>query len=232
MGVTVRGVALSGGWRMADLATKFCPICEQSKPVSEFNRNRTRKDGLQHACRPCQNQRRAEDERRNPRAPLRGKRRSIEAIASEKVRRAVRDGRLVKPDACENCGATGTLLHGHHDDYSKPLDVIWLCPTCHADRHADRRDALDALIEQAAKAEAAERERDELKALLADIDDDDDTNQKERIAAEREVERLRAALLWAIDEPNLGALIPDRAAYEWWQRQIRARAALGTKEGT
>jgi hypothetical protein len=48
---------------------------------------------------------------------------------------ALRAGRLVKPDACERCGATGARLHGHHEDYTKRLDVEWLCPLCHAGEH-------------------------------------------------------------------------------------------------
>ena len=51
--------------------------------------------------------------------------------ASNMVNNAVRDGRLLKPDKCEMCNKEGKL-HGHHYDYSKPLDVIWLCPECHA----------------------------------------------------------------------------------------------------
>lgn len=50
------------------------------------------------------------------------------------VNRAVREGRLVKPDACEDCGRA-LPLHGHHDDYSRPLDVRWLCVDCHFLRH-------------------------------------------------------------------------------------------------
>ena len=51
------------------------------------------------------------------------------------VGNAVRDGRLFKPDSCDDCEMPGRL-HGHHEDYSKPLDVDWLCPTCHRKRHA------------------------------------------------------------------------------------------------
>ena len=47
------------------------------------------------------------------------------------VGNAVRDGRLIK-QLCEVCGAKA---HAHHDDYSKPLDVRWLCPTHHVRFH-------------------------------------------------------------------------------------------------
>lgn len=32
------------------------------------------------------------------------------------------------------CG-TDKNVHGHHHDYSKPLDVEWLCSTCHGIEH-------------------------------------------------------------------------------------------------
>lgn len=51
---------------------------------------------------------------------------------------AVRDGRLVKSDACERCGGK-SRLHGHHDDYSRPLNVVWLCTRCHREVHASER---------------------------------------------------------------------------------------------
>jgi hypothetical protein len=54
------------------------------------------------------------------------------AIAT--VNNAIRAGKLVR-EACENCGDYPT--HGHHDDYSRPLDVRWLCPPCHAAQHAE-----------------------------------------------------------------------------------------------
>ena len=51
---------------------------------------------------------------------------------------AVRDGRVIKPDACEMCGVSGKL-HGQHDDYTKPLDVRWLCVPCHTLVHRGER---------------------------------------------------------------------------------------------
>lgn len=52
---------------------------------------------------------------------------------------AVESGRLVKPARCEDCGelTESRRLHGHHEDYSKPLTVEWLCATCHKKRHLD-----------------------------------------------------------------------------------------------
>lgn len=48
-----------------------------------------------------------------------------------KVQNAIRRGYITKPEACEECGRTGTRLNGHHDDYGRPLDVRWLCGSCH-----------------------------------------------------------------------------------------------------
>ncbi len=55
--------------------------------------------------------------------------------AQSAVRTAVYKGRLSKPDACEICGKV-CIAHGHHEDYSKPLSVTWLCPACHAEKHS------------------------------------------------------------------------------------------------
>lgn len=49
---------------------------------------------------------------------------------------AVRNGRLSKPNVCQVCGAGGRI-HGHHDDYAKPLDVIWCCAKCHTAIHKE-----------------------------------------------------------------------------------------------
>jgi len=55
------------------------------------------------------------------------------------LRSAVYRGQVVKPGCCEECGKSVERkgqLHGHHHDYARPLDVEWLCPGCHAERHS------------------------------------------------------------------------------------------------
>lgn len=41
-------------------------------------------------------------------------------------------GKLV-PQPCEECGAA--QAHAHHEDYSKPLEVRWVCQLCHNRHH-------------------------------------------------------------------------------------------------
>lgn len=64
------------------------------------------------------------------------------------VRAALNSGRLVKPDACEHCGAL-TGLAGHHSDYRYPLYVLWLCSICHAGWHRENGPGLNGDEEQA-----------------------------------------------------------------------------------
>jgi len=54
--------------------------------------------------------------------------------ARQKVARAVAKGQIKKMDECFFCG-TGQSLQAHHEDYTKPLDVFWLCPKCHGKLH-------------------------------------------------------------------------------------------------
>lgn len=57
-----------------------------------------------------------------------------------RFRHALKTGRVDRPDACERCGIKG-YVDGHHHDYTKPLEVEWLCPSCHAAHHAAERQA-------------------------------------------------------------------------------------------
>ena len=50
------------------------------------------------------------------------------------VQYAVRKGTLVAPERCQHCDGA-CKLESHHEDYSKPLEVLWLCHACHMRRH-------------------------------------------------------------------------------------------------
>lgn len=55
------------------------------------------------------------------------------ANARRKVFIALRNGSL-KKKGCVVCGIL-ERVHAHHDDYSKPLDIVWLCLKHHQELH-------------------------------------------------------------------------------------------------
>ena len=59
-------------------------------------------------------------------------------LTNGKVQWALESGKLIKSLKCEVCDCE-SFLYGHHDDYSKPLEVRWVCKECHYKIH--RRDA-------------------------------------------------------------------------------------------
>jgi hypothetical protein len=56
--------------------------------------------------------------------------------AHRRVAYALRTGKL-KRQACYVCGDDAT--EAHHEDYSKPLDVLWLCDGHHREIHKQKR---------------------------------------------------------------------------------------------
>lgn len=50
------------------------------------------------------------------------------------VHLALKSGKLTK-QTCEVCGAS--KAEAHHDDYTKPLEVHWLCRSHHRKLHAN-----------------------------------------------------------------------------------------------
>jgi len=66
----------------------------------------------------------------------------IKYLAHNLVHSHVRDKKIEKLP-CEVCGST-YRIHGHHDDYSKPLDVRWLCAAHHSQWHKKHGEGLNA----------------------------------------------------------------------------------------
>ena len=70
---------------------------------------------------------------RTSRAAWRERNRERERIknaARMRVLRAIKAGKVLRPAACEFCGSVGAT-QAHHEDYSRPLDVTFLCRDCH-----------------------------------------------------------------------------------------------------
>jgi len=59
--------------------------------------------------------------------------------AIEKLKNAIRAKKIKRPSVCEFCKKPNHIIHGHHEDYNKPLDVIWLCPLCHSRIHKSKQ---------------------------------------------------------------------------------------------
>lgn len=55
----------------------------------------------------------------------------VKIRARARAKMAVRRGTIEKKP-CEVCGADAEM---HHQDYSKPLEITWLCPEHHRQRH-------------------------------------------------------------------------------------------------
>lgn len=142
---------------------KKCFKCHKEKRISEFHKHPRMADGHLGKCKECTRldvvinrikrleyyqeydrrrknephrleQRRRNSKRRNRLFPTRGN-------ANLKARRALKRGILVKAP-CEVCGDPRS--EAHHDDYSKPLEVRWLCVRHHHAVH--RKYDYDALL--------------------------------------------------------------------------------------
>ena len=139
---------------------KRCPKCETFKKREAFCKSNSSKDGLQSWCKKCKIKKQqsieskkyqkkyrqtkitTEDRRRYGRKydqsdkgkeTIRKKDRKYKEKYPEKVKArsavatAIRLGKL-KQQSC-HCGEAE--VEAHHEDYSKPLDVEWLCKKHH-----------------------------------------------------------------------------------------------------
>ena len=143
---------------------KLCLTCSVWKSKEDFGRRSASIDGRAAKCRECQKLydksrsksphrvKARNDYARTERGRLAGgrarkawdERNAIKKGASTMVGNAVRDGKIIKPDDCEKCGSTPKRLQGHHDDYSAPLIVRWLCSGCHSKWHKENGPGINA----------------------------------------------------------------------------------------
>lgn len=54
--------------------------------------------------------------------------------AKGRVEYAIKTGMLTRPKKCSICG-DGPYIVAHHEDYTKPLEVKWVCCSCHRRIH-------------------------------------------------------------------------------------------------
>lgn len=114
---------------------KICTFCKQKKSISEFARANDKKSGHASRCKSCKlalyhsGYSRYPLHRNKPKPP--DKRPAFKNHAKNLFQSAVRYGKI-KRESCEVCGE---MAQGHHEDYSKPYDVIWLCYKHHMERH-------------------------------------------------------------------------------------------------
>ena len=64
----------------------------------------------------------------------------IRRSAMSRVNYAIKTGKITKPDICSRCGKHGKRIDGHHENYQKPLKVVWLCTKCHGIATKDKID--------------------------------------------------------------------------------------------
>lgn len=130
---------------------KTCFKCNKTKPLSEFYKHKQMADGHLNKCKSCTRldaaihrdknieRVRAYDRRRGNRQPPSYQKEYREKNpakykATVAVNNALRQKKIEKAP-CEVCGRHD--VHGHHDDYAKPLEVRWLCPIHHRQWHIE-----------------------------------------------------------------------------------------------
>ncbi len=109
----------------------------QQMPLKKKRKNR-KKSKLQQACKDRRRRVRKRTTRNaewhkmykreyNKRPEVKERMRVYSMVAAAK-----RKG-IITQQPCATCGDLNS--QAHHKDYSKPLEVSWLCPQCHAREH-------------------------------------------------------------------------------------------------
>lgn len=145
---------------MVITTSKTCRKCGLTKEITEFYVHKMMADGYLNFCRDCVKARVKDHREANDHVRAGDRRRYHEGNKKEQVerwqaqnrdrmrdvkwasqifRRALRQGDVPpKPDRCVRCGMEGYVEPSHHD-YTKPLEIEWLCRRCH--RREDQGEA-------------------------------------------------------------------------------------------
>ena len=78
----------------------------------------------------CSPECKVESQRKAVRKPRRRASRRARA-AQSLVAYHISKGNLIRPEHCEDCGRRSRRIEAAHFDYKRPLDVRWLCVSCH-----------------------------------------------------------------------------------------------------
>ncbi len=139
------------------METKRCYKCKTEKEYSNYYKDPSKKDGFSNICKPCRKltyrqivYRNLETHREKNRRYYKAHRKEIlsrrkeryeenkhKGSAHKKVAWALLSGKL-KRGTCEKCKSGD--VEAHHFDYTKPLEVTWLCKRHHARTHAGYKD--------------------------------------------------------------------------------------------
>ena len=135
---------------------KKCFKCGKTKELDEFYKESKMANGHFGKCKECSKkdstsnrnkniERFREYDRQRSKLPHRiegcveyarkyRKKHPLRNAVAQLLKRAVRDGKIKKPKICSICHEEKRIM-GHHEDYYKPLDVIWVCQICHKKLH-------------------------------------------------------------------------------------------------
>ena len=127
------------------VVARVCTKCGVRKNLSKFNKNSGFLYGVAPSCKICYSQidkarkkvlRTTDDYKNyhNKKSKAWSKANKEKTYAHNKVSFAIKSGKLVRALKCEDC-LLERKTYGHHEDYSKPLKVNWLCVDCHEKRH-------------------------------------------------------------------------------------------------
>jgi len=130
---------------MAKSLTRVCTKCNEEKSLKTAFWKRKNGSRFYTHCKMCkriasregdkayQKRKRAADPKKKIKETREYERKHPEILSAyRKVNAAIFSGKL-KKQPCVKCGIEPA--HAHHEDYSKPLEVIWLCPSDHKKRH-------------------------------------------------------------------------------------------------